>query len=281
MYKGKNVLITGASNGLGKVMALAYAKEQATVINLSRNILKMKTLNKNLNLINNKQNKFFSVDVSNYDEILKIKNNLLREDLFPNIIINNAAGNFLSPFEELTPNGWKRINDIVLNGGFNIYHIFGKEIIKQKRENIKNNNKYEKTVFLNISTTYSENSSALVIPSACAKSGVDNLMKGLTVEWSKYNMRFVGIAPGPISNSGGASKLDPFGIFKNYNNYVNPSKRMCDPREIADLAIFLTSKKADYINGEIIKIDGGEYIKNQGEFSFLTNIPFYERLFKK
>lgn len=281
MYKGKNVLITGASNGLGKVMALAYAKEQATVINLSRNILKMKTLNKNLNLINNKQNKFFSVDVSNYDEILKIKNNLLREDLFPNIIINNAAGNFLSPFEDLTPNGWKRINDIVLNGGFNIYHIFGKEIIKQKRENIKNNNKYEKTVFLNISTTYSENSSALVIPSACAKSGVDNLMKGLTVEWSKYNMRFVGIAPGPISNSGGASKLDPFGIFKNYNNYVNPSKRMCDPREIADLAIFLTSKKADYINGEIIKIDGGEYIKNQGEFSFLTNIPFYERLFKK
>jgi 2,4-dienoyl-CoA reductase len=281
MYKGKNVLITGASNGLGKVMALAYAKEKATVINLSRNILKMKTLNKNLNLINNKQNKFFSVDVSNYDEILKIKNNLLREDLFPNIIINNAAGNFLSPFEELTPNGWKRINDIVLNGGFNIYHIFGKEIIKQKRENIKNNNKYEKTVFLNISTTYSENSSALVIPSACAKSGVDNLMKGLTVEWSKYNMRFVGIAPGPISNSGGASKLDPFGIFKNYNNYVNPSKRMCDPKEIAELAIFLTSKKADYINGEIIKIDGGEYIKNQGEFSFLTNIPFYERLFKK
>lgn len=281
MYKGKNVLITGASNGLGKVMALAYAKEKATVINLSRNILKMKTLNKNLNLINNKQNKFFSVDVSNYNEILKIKNNLLREDLFPNIIINNAAGNFLSPFEELTPNGWKRINDIVLNGGFNIYHIFGKEIIKQKRENIKNNNKYEKTVFLNISTTYSENSSALVIPSACAKSGVDNLMKGLTVEWSKYNMRFVGIAPGPISNSGGASKLDPFGIFKNYNNYVNPSKRMCDPKEIAELAIFLTSKKADYINGEIIKIDGGEYIKNQGEFSFLTNIPFYERLFKK
>jgi 2,4-dienoyl-CoA reductase len=281
MYKGKNVLITGASNGLGKVMALAYAKEQATVINLSRNILKMKTLNKNLNLINNKQNKFFSVDVSNYDEILKIKNNLLREGLFPNIIINNAAGNFLSPFEDLTPNGWKRINDIVLNGGFNIYHIFGKEIIKQKRENIKNNNKYEKTVFLNISTTYSENSSALVIPSACAKSGVDNLMKGLTVEWSKYNMRFVGIAPGPISNSGGASKLDPFGIFKNYNNYVNPSKRMCDPREIAELAIFLTSKKADYINGEIIKIDGGEYIKNQGEFSFLTNIPFYEKLFKK
>ena len=285
MYKGKNVLISGASSGLGKVMALAYAKEHATIINLSRNVTKMQNLNEKLNLINNKQNKFFSVDVSDYDEILKIKHNLLGEDLFPNIIINNAAGNFLCPFENLTPNGWKRINDIVLNGGFNIYHIFGKEIIKQKkekqkmRENIKN--KYEKTVFLNISTTYSENSSALVIPSAAAKAGVDNLMKGLTVEWSKHNMRFVGIAPGPIADSGGASKLDPFGIFKHYNNYVNPSKRMCDPREIAELATFLTSEKADYINGEIIKIDGGEWIKNQGEFSFLTNIPFYGNLFKK
>ena len=285
MYKGKNVLISGASSGLGKVMALAYAKEHATIINLSRNVTNMQNLNEKLNLINNKQNKFFSVDVSDYDEILKIKHNLLGEDLFPNIIINNAAGNFLCPFENLTPNGWKRINDIVLNGGFNIYHIFGKEIIKQKkekqkmRENIKN--KYEKTVFLNISTTYSENSSALVIPSAAAKAGVDNLMKGLTVEWSKHNMRFVGIAPGPIADSGGASKLDPFGIFKHYNNYVNPSKRMCDPREIAELATFLTSEKADYINGEIIKIDGGEWIKNQGEFSFLTNIPFYGNLFKK
>ena len=146
-----------------------------------------------------------------------------------------------------------------------------KNFIEKKRE----------AVFLNISTTYSENSSALVIPSAVAKAGVDNIMKGLTVEWSKYGMRFVGIAPGPIANSGGASKLDPFGIFKYYNNYVNPSQRMCDPSEIADLSLFLTSKKANYINGEIIRIDGGEYIKNQGEFSFLTNIPFYKKLFKK
>jgi 2,4-dienoyl-CoA reductase len=278
MYKGKKVLITGASSGLGRAMALAYSREKATIINLSRNVEKMQDLNLKLNIINNKENKFFSVDVSNYDEIVKVKNELLRENLFPDIIINNAAGNFLCPFEKLTPNGWKRVNDIVLNGGFNIYHIFGKEIIKQKRE-IRNN--CEKKIFLNISTTYSENSSALVIPSAAAKAGMDNIMKGLTVEWSKYNMRFVGIAPGPIAESGGASKLDPFGIFKKYNNYINPSKRMCDPREIADLSIFLTSRKADYINGEIVRIDGGEFIKNQGEFSFLTNIPFYEKIFLK
>lgn len=274
MYKNKTVLITGGNGGLGKNLCLSYANYGAKIINLSRDIDKMKILNNKLNNINNKNNKFFSIDVSNYNDILNVKNELIKENVFPDIIINNAAGNFLCPFENLTPNGWKRINDIVLTGAFNIYHIFGKEVISKKYNN-------SKTIFLNISTTYSENSSALVIPSAVAKAGVDNLMKGLTVEWSKYGMRFVGIAPGPIAESGGASKLDPLGIFKKYNNYVNPSQRMCNPQEISDLAIFLTSEKADYINGEIVRIDGGEWIKNQGEFSFLTNIPYYQRILSK
>ena len=202
MYRNKTVLITGGNGGLGKNLCLSYAKYGARIINLSRDNDKMKILNKKLDDINNKNNKYFSVDVSKYDQILKVKNQIMKENLFPDIIINNAAGNFLCPFEKLTPNGWKRINDIVLTGAFNIYHIFGKEIIN-KKSNIS------KTIFLNISTTYSENSSALVIPSAVSKAGVDNLMKGLTVEWSKYRMRFVGIAPGPIAESGGASKLDP------------------------------------------------------------------------
>ena len=129
MYSNKKVLITGASSGLGKSLALAYANQNAKIINLSRSIEKMTTLNNQLNNINKLNNKFFSVDVSKYDEILKIKNSLQRENNLPDIIINNAAGNFLCPFEKLTPNGWQRINDIVLNGAFNIYHIFGKSFI--------------------------------------------------------------------------------------------------------------------------------------------------------
>tara|TARA_Y100000741_G_scaffold154331_1_gene116575 strand:- start:437 stop:1252 length:816 start_codon:yes stop_codon:yes gene_type:complete len=271
MYKNKIILITGASGGLGKNLAMAYAKNGGKIINLSRDLSKMEELNNNLNQINNLENKFYKVDVSNYNEIKDIKNQLLRDNTIPDIIINNAAGNFLVPFEKLTKNGWNRIIDIVLNGSFNIYHIFGKTLIENKK----------KGIFLNISTTYSQHSSALVIPSAAAKAGTDNIMKGLTVEWSKYGMRFVGIAPGPIKGSGGADKLDPYKIFKHYNNYTNPSGRMCNPSEIADLALFLTSNKADYINGEIFKIDGGEWIKNQGEFSFLTNMPFYKSLLSK
>jgi len=269
MYKAKNILITGASSGLGKQLAYSYANHGGRIINISRNFEKGKILRNQLNVINNLDNKYFSADVSKYEEIIKIKNKLSLEKIYPDIIINNAAGNFLCPFEKLSKNGWTRVIDIVLNGSFNIYHVFGKELIERKK----------KAIFLNISTTYSENSSALVIPSACAKAGVDNMMKGLTTEWSKYGMRFVGIAPGPIAESGGASKLDPFGLFKIFNNYINPSSRMGTPKEISELALYLTSQSASYINGEIIKIDGGEYIKNSGEFNFITNIPFYKKLF--
>tara|TARA_B100000886_G_scaffold337896_2_gene299617 strand:- start:664 stop:1476 length:813 start_codon:yes stop_codon:yes gene_type:complete len=270
MYKNKTILITGASSGLGKNIAINYAKQGGRIINLSRSEDKMKMLNIKLDKLNNLSNLYFSTDVSKYDSIKSIKNQLVKDKIYPDVIINNAAGNFLCTFNKLSENGWKRIIDIVLNGSFNIYHIFGKELISKNK----------KAVFLNISTTYSDTGSALVIPSSVAKAGVDNLMRGLTVEWSKNNIRLVGIAPGPISDSGGASKLDPFNVFKHYNNYVNPRQRMCSQDEISELAMYLTSDKADYINGEIVRIDGGEVVKNSGEFNFLTNIPYYEKLIK-
>ena len=267
-YIGKHVLITGASSGLGKNLALNYAKNGATIINLSRDIKKMTKLNKTLNNINGNENLFYSVDVSKYNDVKMVKDNLVKKSITPNIIINNAAGNFLCPFERLSENGWKRVIDIVLNGNFNITHIFGKELIKQRNPG----------VFLNITTTYAPTGSALVTPSAAAKAASDALMKSLTVEWAPYDIRFVGIAPGPIADTGGIVKLDPFKIFKYYNDYTNPRKRMCNPDEISKLSMFLTSTDADYINGEIITIDGGESIKNSGQFNFITNIPFYKRL---
>ena len=83
-----------------------------------------------------------------------------------------------------------------------------------------------------------------------------------------------------FGNSRGIVKLDPFNVFKHYNNYTNPRKE-CDPDEISNLAMFLTSEYADYINGEIVRIDGGELNKNSGEFNFVTNIPYYEKFIKK
>lgn len=267
-YNRKNILITGASSGLGKYLALKYCQNGGRIINISRNQQKMSSLNNKLEQINKNNHLYYSADVSKYDDIIKIKDDLRNKNIIPDIIINNAAGNFLCPFEKLSKNGWNRVIDIVLNGTFNIYHTFGKQLIDLKKPGI----------FLNISTTYAKTGSALVIPSGAAKAGVDNMIKGLTVEWAPHNIRLVGIAPGPIDDSGGAKKLDPFGVFDYYNRINNPRKRSCHPNEIADLALFLTSKQADYINGQIINIDGGEEVKNSGEFNFITNIPFYDKM---
>tara|TARA_B100000401_G_scaffold83709_1_gene52980 strand:- start:4563 stop:5369 length:807 start_codon:yes stop_codon:yes gene_type:complete len=264
MYHNKTILITGASSGLGRNLAKHYAKNGGRIINISRDVLKMTSLQNRLKEINSYDHMYFSADVSKYNEIDKIRKVLDKKQIYPDVIVNNAAGNFLCPFIKLSENGWRRIIDIVLNGSFNIYHIFGKHLIENKKGG----------VFLNISATYSETGSAYVIPSSVAKAGVDNLMRGLTVEWSPHNIRLVGVAPGPISDTGGAQKLDPFNIFKLYNKYTNPRKRMASQAEICDLVLYLTSNKSDYINGEIVRIDGGELVKNAGEFNFLSNVPF-------
>ena len=268
MFTNKIVLITGGSGGLGKNLAINYAKQNAKIINLSRDYSKMEKLNLELNKINSLNNKFYSVDVSDYRAIENIKNTLKNNHEIPDIIINNAAGNFLSKFENLSANGFNRVVDIVLKGNFNITHCFGKELIKTNN----------KSVILNILTTYTSTGCAYAIPSAAAKSGVESMMKSLSVEWGKNNVRFVGIAPGGMENTGGIEKLDRMGFYNYYNKINNPSSRLAKLDEISDLALFLTSEKANYINGETITIDGGEKIKNSGQFNFLQNIPFFERL---
>jgi len=271
LYNNKTVLITGASSGLGKNLSINYAKKGAKIISIARNTNKLKNITDILNKINQNKNIFYACDVSNYKQVEIIKNDLLSQNIIPDIVINNAAGNFLCPFENLSENAWDRIIDIVLKGTFNTTSLFGKEFIKHNN----------KGVFLNISTTYADTGSALVSPSAAAKAGSDALLKSLSVEWARHNIRFVGIAPGPIENTGGADKLDPFNIFKYINNYTNPRNRMCQQDEISNLAMFLTSEYADYINGEIITIDGGEKVKNSGQFNFITNIPYFYKLIKK
>ena len=269
MYLNKTILITGANSGLGRNLALNYARQGGRIINLSRSTETMQVLNEKLKSINKTNHLCYSVDVSDYQRIKEVRDDIRKQKLIPDVIINNAAGNFLCPFRKLSVNGWKRIIDIVLHGTFNVTKLFGEEMILNHKQG----------VILNISTTYASTGSALVVPSAVAKAGIETLTKSLTVEWSKYNIRFVGIAPGPMSETGGVDKLDTFQLFKHRNNYINPRGRMANLNEISKLALFLTSENADYINGSIIRIDGGELNQNSGEFNFITNIPYWEKIF--
>lgn len=166
-------------------------------------------------------------------------------------LVNNAAGNFICPAEDLSINGWNSVINIVLNGTFYCSQAVGKEWIATGH----------KGTILNIVATYAWGAGQGVIHSACAKSGVLTMTRTLATEWgSKYGIRVNAIAPGPIANTGGAEKL--FMSEKHYQATLNsvPLGRLGQPEEIANLAYFLLSDQASYINGECVTMDGGQWL---------------------
>lgn len=166
----------------------------------------------------------------------------------PDIVVNNAAGNFISPYERLSPNAVKSILDIVLAGTALVTLEAGKRMIAGGKGG----------VFLNITTTYAPEGSGWVAPSAMAKAGVHALTRSLAVEWGRHGIRCVGIAPGPIETEGAFSRLDPTGQFKTLLTQRLPAKRLGDTEELANLAAFLCSDHAAWMTGTVVTFDGGE-----------------------
>ncbi|MGB0978554.1 MAG: SDR family oxidoreductase, partial [Croceimicrobium sp.] len=182
-----------------------------------------------------------------------------------NGLLNNAAGNFISPTERLSPGAFDAVIDIVLKGTKNCTLAFGKNWIKAEERD---------KVVLNITTTYASTGSAFVVPSAMAKAGVSAMTRSLAVEWARYGTRFNAIAPGPFPTEGAWSRLLPGDIpdMLKIENQV-PLKRAGDKQELANLAAFLVSDYAAYMNGEIVTIDGGEWLLGAGELNFLEAVP--------
>ena len=179
-------------------------------------------------------------------------------------LINNAAGNFISPTERLSHRAFDIIVDIVLRGTYNFTLATGKHWIDQEQAG----------TILNIVTTYAWTGSGFVVPSACAKAGVLALTRSLAVEWAKYNIRTNAIAPGPFPTEGAWSRLLPGELVEKFDPARRvPLKRVGDHQELANLAAYLLSDYAAYVNGEVVTIDGGEWLQGAGEFNNLEAIP--------
>src|SRR5213080_144480 len=182
-----------------------------------------------------------------------------------NALVNNAAGNFIARTEKLSPNAFNSVVGIVLNGSFHCTQALGKRWIAQK---LGGN-------VLNIVTTYAAANcgSAFVVPSACAKAGVLAMTTSLAVEWAKYHIRLNAIAPGPFPTEGAWSRLMPSKQFEEDSKAKHPLKRFGRHEELANLAAFLLSDMAEYINGECVVIDGGQWLRGAGEFNDLMLLP--------
>ncbi|MDX1470970.1 MAG: SDR family oxidoreductase [Flavobacteriaceae bacterium] len=263
--KDKTIVVTGGGSGLGKSMSRYFLELGANVAITSRNLEKLKDSAKELE--EGVSGKCFPVqcDVRNYDEVEQMHKQVLKEFEKVDVLLNNAAGNFISPTERLSSNAFDTILDIVLKGTKNCTLAFGKHWIDQKQKN---------TSVLNIVTTYSWTGSGYVVPSACAKAGVLAMTRSLAVEWAKYGMRFNAIAPGPFPTKGAWDRLLPGNLKEKFDMSKKvPLQRVGEHQELANLAAYLVSDFSHYINGEVITIDGGEWLKGAGQFNMLEEIP--------
>ena len=263
--KGKNIVVTGGGSGLGKAMTKYFLELGAKVAISSRNLEKLQNTAKELEAETGGTCLPLQCDVRHYEEVENMLEQTVKEFGSVDILLNNAAGNFISPTERLSANAFDTIIDIVLKGSKNCTLAFGKHWIDKGEKN--------KTI-LNIVTTYAWTGSAYVVPSATAKAGVLAMTRSLAVEWAKYGIRSNAIAPGPFPTKGAWDRLLPGDLKEKFDlSKKVPLKRVGEHQELANLAAYLVSDFSAYVNGEVITIDGGEWLKGAGQFNLLEEIP--------
>ncbi len=263
--KGKTIVVTGGGSGLGKAMTTYFLELGANVVISSRNQEKIDNTARELEAETGGSVLAVPCDVRHYDQVEALVKQANETYGSVDILVNNAAGNFISPTERLSSNAFDTIIDIVLKGTKNCTLAFGKHWIEQKQT---------QKVVLNIVTTYAWTGSAYVVPSATAKAGVLAMTRSLAVEWAKYGMRFNAIAPGPFPTKGAWDRLLPGNLKEQFDLAKKvPLKRVGAHQELANLAAYLVSDFSAYINGEVITIDGGEWLKGAGQFNLLEDIP--------
>lgn len=253
------IFITGGGTGLGKSMAHMFLQLGASVVIASR---KMDILQATADEFDG----YFpgkilplKCDIRDYTEVENTLEKAILHFGKVDTLVNNAAGNFISPTERLSHRAFDTVVDIVLKGSYNCTLALGKYWIEEKI----------KGVVLSITTTYTFTGSAYVVPSACGKAGVLAMTQSLAVEWAPYGIRLNAIAPGPFPTKGAWSRLFPEEfqkLFKAENKI--PLQRFGNHEELANLASYLISEYSAYMTGEQVVIDGGEWLQGAGQFNF-------------
>ena len=262
---GKIIVVTGGGSGLGKAMTYYFMELGASVAITSRDIEKLKNTAKELETQTGGICLPLQCDVRHYDQVEAMLQEVIKTFGRVDVLLNNAAGNFISPTERLSANAFDTVLDIVLKGTKNCTLAFGKHWINAKQES---------ATILNIVTTYAFTGSAYVVPSAAAKAGVLAMTRSLAVEWAKYGIRSNAIAPGPFPTKGAWERLLPGDLADKFDMTKKvPLRRVGNHQELANLAAYLVSDFSAYINGEVIVIDGGEWLQGAGEFNMLEAIP--------
>ena len=258
LLKDKRILITGGGTGLGKGMAQRFLELGATVHICGRREEVLEHTAAELSKKTHGTIHAIPCDVRSLDAVEAMIDSIWSEAPL-DILVNNAAGNFIARTEELSPGAWNSVIGIVLMGTLNCTMACGRRWLATKHPG----------TVLSISATYAPVGSAYVVPSAVSKAGVEALTRSLAVEWGNRGIRMNAIAPGPIPTQGAFSRVLPRPELETLALDRNPLHRFGTVEELANLAAFLVSDGSSYINGEVIRMDGGEFLQGAGEFSNL------------
>jgi NAD(P)-dependent dehydrogenase (short-subunit alcohol dehydrogenase family) len=262
--KDKTIIITGGGTGLGKSMTKYFLQLGANVVITSRKLEVLQGTANELMKETGGQVLAVQCDVRIYAEVESMLAQTIAKFGKVDVLINNAAGNFISPTERLSARAFDTVVDIVLKGSYNCTLALGKHWIKEKQTD---------KVVLSIVTTYAWTGSAFVVPSACAKAGVLAMTRSLAVEWAKYGIRMNAIAPGPFPTKGAWDRLVPGAFRERFDLQKQvPLRRVGEHQELCNLAAYLISDYSAYINGDVVTIDGGEWLQGAGEFNMFTEV---------
>ncbi|MGA9543840.1 MAG: SDR family oxidoreductase [Candidatus Sulfotelmatobacter sp.] len=258
LLRNKRILITGGGTGLGKAMAHRFLQLGATVYICGRREEVLEETAAELSDATKGPIHALSCDVRNLDAVEAMIDSIWKAGPL-DVLVNNAAGNFIARTEELSPRAFESVIGIVLLGTLHATMACGRRWLKAAHP----------ATVLSISATYAPVGSAYVVPSAISKAGVEALTRSLAVEWGNRGIRMNAIAPGPIPTQGAFSRLMPRADLEALALDRNPMHRFGTTEELANLAAFLISDGSAYINGEVIRMDGGEFLQGAGEFSNL------------
>lgn len=258
LLQHKRILITGGGTGLGRAMAERFLSLGGTVYICGRRAAVLDQARTEMARTAGDRIRAIPCDVRDTAQVESLLDIIWRDGPL-NVLVNNAAGNILARTEELSPRAWDAVLGIVLTGTIHCTMACGRRWLAASQP----------ASVLNISTSYatSGSGSAYVVPSAVAKAGVMALTTSLAVEWGPRGIRLNGIAPGPVPTEGAFSRLLPRADLEELALKKNPLRRFGTTEELANLATFLISDICTYINGEIVVMDGGEWLQGAGEFS--------------